>query len=810
MQKSKQLLPLVFLFFAFLACSRSITTETPAVVRFQNTETPTEQMTVTPFPTSTPVPTVISGVEIESADRAFFYSDWEQALVEYKAVYKSSPETAEQAEINAAALLGIGRTYVRMGEYEQALGALDQLLVEYPQSSLVGAAHFASAQAFENLASYDQAAGAYEKYLQSRPGLIDSYVLEWQGDALISAGKEVMAIDLYQSAIASPRLGETLPIELKIANAYAALGDYPTAILAFQDVYTHTTSDYTRAQVDTLLGRSYTALGQMEQAYVAYLDAVENYPLSFDAYQGLILLVEAGYPVSEFDRGLIDYFAGQYSLAIAAFDRHLSQSTENAGTAYYYKGLAFRALDDGLAAIESWEVLIESYPEDDHWSDAWEEVAYTQWAYLDQLSEAVQTLLDFVANNPTHSRAAEFLFDAARIAERDGDMQQAAEIWTRIPLEYPASDLISQAIFLVGIAQYRGDDFNVALSTFEWYLNSSAGPEQKSAAYFWLAKTYQSLGNTTNAEVFFNNAASEDPTGYYSERARDILSSHPPFDPPFMYDLAYDKKAERQAAEDWMRATFAIPGDIDLSDLGLLASDQRFIRGSELWNLGFYELAREEFESLRTDIRLSPMDNYRLMNTMVELGVYRTAVFAARQVLSLNDMSDAETIGAPMYFNHIRFGCFYKELVIPTAEAYEFHPLFLFSVLRQESLFEGFVRSAAGARGLMQIMPTTGESIAANSGWPPGYTAEDLYRPVVSINLGADYLDAQRNYFDGDLYAALAAYNAGPGNTLVWLDLAKGDPDLFLEIIRFPETQDYIRGIYETFTIYRELYDRSP
>jgi soluble lytic murein transglycosylase len=110
----------------------------------------------------------------------------------------------------------------------------------------------------------------------------------------------------------------------------------------------------------------------------------------------------------------------------------------------------------------------------------------------------------------------------------------------------------------------------------------------------------------------------------------------------------------------------------------------------------------------------------------------------------------------------------------------------------------------------MQIMPTTGESIVANSGWPPGYTAEDLYRPVVSITLGADYLDSQRNRFGGDYYAALAAYNAGPGNAAVWRELSGEDIDLFLEIIRFEETRNYIKGIYEVFTIYRRLYDRSP
>ena len=173
-------------------------------------------------------------------------------------------------------------------------------------------------------------------------------------------------------------------------------------------------------------------------------------------------------------------------------------------------------------------------------------------------------------------------------------------------------------------------------------------------------------------------------------------------------------------------------------------------------------------------------------------------------------MDDAETMSAPVYFNHIRFGPYYRELVMPASEVYNFHPLFLFSVMRQESLFEGFVRSAAGARGLMQIIPSTGQEIAANANWPPAYTDEDLYRPLVSVTLGTDYLNRQRGFMSGDLYGALAAYNGGPGNAMTWKNLVPPDPDLYMEVIRFQETREYIKGIYEIFSIYKHLYDRTP
>jgi soluble lytic murein transglycosylase len=365
-------------------------------------------------------------------------------------------------------------------------------------------------------------------------------------------------------------------------------------------------------------------------------------------------------------------------------------------------------------------------------------------------------------------------------------------------------------LFLAAISYYRLGDYNQALTAFQTSLAASSDPGDQAAAYLWIGKSYQALGDSASAQASWSQAASKDPTGYYSERARDILLGRHPFTPPLVFDLGFDPETEQAEAEAWMHETMAIPDDIDLSSLGPLLGDPRLIRGTELWRLGFYSLARTEFDALRQELRTSPMDNYRLANYLVELGYYNVAIYAARQVLNLNQMDDAATMNAPIYFNHVRFGSYYRDLVIPAAQAYDFHPLFLFSVIRQESLFAGWIQSSAGALGLMQIIPSTGASIAAQSGWPPNYTVDDLYRPKVNITFGADYLSAQRDYFNGDLYTALAAYNGGPGNAAIWKDLAGDDPDLFLEVIRYEETRRYIRGVFENFAIYRLLYDRTP
>jgi len=132
-------------------------------------------------------------------------------------------------------------------------------------------------------------------------------------------------------------------------------------------------------------------------------------------------------------------------------------------------------------------------------------------------------------------------------------------------------------------------------------------------------------------------------------------------------------------------------------------------------------------------------------------------------------------------------------------------PLFLWSVMRQESLFEKYANSGY-AIGLMQIAPSTGQFIVENHGWPPNYSSSDLDRPIISIGLGATYLMDQRNRFDGDLFTTLAAYNAGPGAAAIWRDLSGPDPDLFLEVVRYQETRNYVTSIYEIFAMYSRLY----
>jgi len=803
MNRTRRILSALWLVAALLACS--LPAGLPAIPPGW-TVTPSITPTLTATPTPTPTPTPPPLVRIENGDRALFNGDTISALAYYQAAYRDSSDAA----IRAAARWGEGRVHFADGRYTETLTTLQSLIDEYPNSPYVAQAYFLQGQTLYELKRYAEAAAAWQMYLNLRPGVIDAYTQERRGDALSAVGNFSEALAAYLAAEQAPRLDDNFALAIKIAQTYSETGDYANALARYNDILGRSTNDYIKAQVTYLSGLAYKNLGQDTQAYDLFRSGIENYPLSYYSYLGLVELVDAGQAVNDLDRGLVDYFAGQYPVALAAFERFLAANPVNDGTAHYYRALTLREMQDVQAAVDELTLFIQNYPNHPKWATAWFDKAYTQWAYQNQYPQAAQTLLDFIALQPAAAEAPDYLMTAARLFEQSGRLEEAARTWTRVADDYPGATQAPTAIFFAGIVHYRLGDYAAALSAFQRSLSLAVQAEDRARAFLWIGKAQERLGDTAAMQSAWQQATSIDPGGYYSERARDLLLNRPPFAPPATLNLAVDLAAERTVADTWMRLTFNLPAESDLRGPGALAGDARLIRGTELWNLGLYDEARLEFEDLRKAVSNNPVDSYRLANYLLDLGLYRPAIFAARQVLTLAGLTEqSESMMAPPYFSHLRYGLYYADVVNQAAQEYGFDPLLLFSIIRQESLFEGFVHSTAGARGLMQIVPSTGASLAGQLGWPAGYNDEDLYRPNVSIRLGTFYLATNRQLLGGDLYAMLAAYNGGPGNAATWKELAGDDPDLFLEVVRFEETRQYIRNIYEIYVVYRRLYGSS-
>jgi soluble lytic murein transglycosylase len=117
--------------------------------------------------------------------------------------------------------------------------------------------------------------------------------------------------------------------------------------------------------------------------------------------------------------------------------------------------------------------------------------------------------------------------------------------------------------------------------------------------------------------------------------------------------------------------------------------------------------------------------------------------------------------------------------------------------------------SAAGAQGLMQILPSTAEFLAHLSGGSR-FTTDDLATPTINIAYGSYYLRYLLDHYEGDELLAVAAYNAGLTNVDAWVARARAEGRrLEVADIPFPETREYVRRVLDAQDAYRATYPRQ-
>ena len=136
-------------------------------------------------------------------------------------------------------------------------------------------------------------------------------------------------------------------------------------------------------------------------------------------------------------------------------------------------------------------------------------------------------------------------------------------------------------------------------------------------------------------------------------------------------------------------------------------------------------------------------------------------------------------------------------------------PALIAGVIYTESRFRDQT-SHAGAKGLMQLLPSTADDIARKSGGT-AFTQGDLADPQVNISYGSFYLRYLLKRYGGNTVLAVAAYNAGEGRVDEWIFQArhKGEEFDHARHIPFPETRHYVEQVLEMRGRYRDRYPRE-
>lgn len=151
----------------------------------------------------------------------------------------------------------------------------------------------------------------------------------------------------------------------------------------------------------------------------------------------------------------------------------------------------------------------------------------------------------------------------------------------------------------------------------------------------------------------------------------------------------------------------------------------------------------------------------------------------------------------------------HRAIIENYASQYGVDPLLVIAVIREESKFLPQSKSQKGAIGLMQLMPSTAQSIAESIG-DKTYSSEDLLQPEKNIHYGTWYLSSLQKVFLNNRTLVIAAYNGGRGHVKKWIDTGQIDPEnIRIQDIPFQETRDYIERVLNSYQKYIKLYSTA-
>lgn len=313
-------------------------------------------------------------------------------------------------------------------------------------------------------------------------------------------------------------------------------------------------------------------------------------------------------------------------------------------------------------------------------------------------------------------------------------------------------------------ASLRRGDWNLALKWLD-----ALSPEESEVAQwqYWRARTLEALGNKSGAQAIYSQLAGKrDYHGFLAadRLARPYQINHVPLQVPAQ---------ELDALEE------RLPGLQRARELYLLG------RGWEARVEWGYAIRNLTDDDLKTAAKLAH-----------RWGWHDQSILTLARTGYWDDLE-------------LRFPLPHRDQVFTRAQGENIDPAWIYAVMRQESIFQSDVKSPAGALGLMQLMPATGQRIARDLqlSLPDNYA---LLQADTNILLGAHYLRYALDKLQGNPLLATAAYNAGLEAVTQWLpNQGDQEADLWAETIPYEETRTYVKRVMEYATIYQQRLGQS-
>jgi soluble lytic murein transglycosylase len=381
-----------------------------------------------------------------------------------------------------------------------------------------------------------------------------------------------------------------------------------------------------------------------------------------------------------------------------------------------------------------------------------------------------RALVQFARRNPHHPAVPSVLATVAGIHERAGRSRAADSLDRVITARWPSHGAATRARLRLAVAAERSRQFGRARALYA--LVRDGGGAEAAASRFMLGRAAMAEGDTVAARTEWADLAQDDPVGYYGMLAREAARLPPLSVPP----------------PSWPSAGDALR-DVMVGLVGLAALD-------------FATEAGEYVAWASRALEADPLQLLGLGRFLLSMGWTEPAVSVGWRAATPLGLTDPRVL-------RLVFPWPLREVVVAEANKFDLDPYLLAGLIRQESMFRPGVVSRAGARGLMQLMPTTAAEVARRLGveWHDGL----LGVADANLHVGAAHFASLVRRFGGDEVLALAAYNAGGSPVDRWRRRwgRLTDRVQFVDRIPYPETRGYVRTVVRNRALYRALYPLS-
>lgn len=182
---------------------------------------------------------------------------------------------------------------------------------------------------------------------------------------------------------------------------------------------------------------------------------------------------------------------------------------------------------------------------------------------------------------------------------------------------------------------------------------------------------------------------------------------------------------------------------------------------------------------------------------IIGINLWREADLARKEARRLQELAEEKA----------KYKFLYRDIIERYAYENNVDPALIAAIIYHESRFDPKAVSSVGARGLMQIMESTGPWIAGNLGESNAYSFDSLFVPETNIRFGTWYIGYLSRRFGGDIEKIAAGYHAGQGAVAKWLtNEAYSHDGWTLDVIPIPETEQYVRRVVNAYEIYKKHY----